>query len=325
MTTHPIRVGIVGLGAIGERLIQAFKPYAEIEVSAVCDINVERAKQVASDLGGIKWYTQHKELLKQSDVDIVYVAVPPAFHHGVVLDTLQAKKHLLCEKPLANSAEEAQTMLEAVEKAGVIHAMNFPLNYATSTLKFAQLIEEGYVGELKRIGLTMHFPEWPRLWQQNAWVGGKEQGGFILEVGAHFIQLIQRIFGPITQIQSELQFPEDPKACETGVIARMELDDGTPILVDGLSQIAGEEHLALTIYGTEGTLSLENWRQLKGAKLGETMKEISIEDVTPQAGLIENLIQAVQGKEAELYDFQVGYQVQLVLEALRNPDHKVGN
>lgn len=322
MTTQPIRVGIVGLGAIGERLIQAFKPFTEIEVSAVCDIHADRAKQVSADLGGIKWYTQHTELLKQLDIDVVYVAVPPAFHHEVVLDTIQAKKHILCEKPLANSAEEAHSMLEAVEKAGVIHAMNFPLNYSSSTLKFARLIEEGYVGEVKRIGLKLHFPDWPRQWQQNAWVGGKEQGGFIMEVGAHFIQLIQRIFGPITQIQSELQFPGNPKACETGVIARMELDDGTPILLDGLSQIAGEEHLALTIYGTEGTISLENWRELKGAKLGETMKEISIEDVTPPLGLIENLIQAVQGNEAELYDFQVGYQVQLVLEALRNPDHE---
>jgi predicted dehydrogenase len=324
MSANPIKVGIVGLGAIGERLIQAFKPHSEIEVSAVCDINAERAKQVATELGDIKWFTQHKDLLEKAEVDMVYVAVPPAFHQDVVLDTLQARKHVLCEKPLANSTEEAKVMLEAAERAGVIHAMNFPLNYSSSTIKFAQLIEEGYVGEVRRIGLTLHFPQWPRQWQQNAWVGGKEQGGFILEVGAHFVQLIQRLFGQITQIQSELQFPEDPKACETGIIARMELDDGTPILVDGLSQIAGEEHLALTIYGTEGTLSLENWRQLKGAKLGETLNEISVEDVTPPAGLIENLIQAVQGKPSELYDFNVGYEVQLVLEALRDPDRESG-
>jgi predicted dehydrogenase len=321
MATHPVRVGIVGLGAIGERLINTFKTYDEIEIKAVCDIAADRAKQVGEELGGVEWYTDHKALIAQPDVDLVYVAVPPIFHQAITLDVLQAKKHVLCEKPLANSVEEAKSMLEAAQQADVVHAMNFPLNYSASTLKFLQLIQEGYIGDLRRIGLLMHFPQWPREWQQNDWVGGREQGGYILEVGAHFIQLIQKAFGPITEVQSELQFPEDPKACESGVVAKMRLADGTPILVDGLSHIAGEERLALTAYGSKGTLSLENWRELKGGRLGEPLTEISIEDVQPPQGLMPNVVKAIRGQSADLYDFKVGYDVQVVLEALRHPQN----
>jgi predicted dehydrogenase len=315
--TDPIRVGIIGLGAIGERLINSFRSTDGIEIKAVCDIAVDRAKQVAEELGGIQWFTEYKDLIAQDDIDLVYVAVPPVYHHAVTLEALQAKKHVFCEKPLANSADEAKEMMEAAQQAGVIHAMNFPLNYSASTAKFLQLLKEGYIGEVRRIGLLMHFPQWPRAWQQNAWVGGREQGGYILEVGAHFIQFILKEFGPISDIQSELQFPEDPKASESGVIAKMKLANGTPVLVDGLSHIAGEERLALTVYGTEGTLSLENWRDLKGGKLGEQINDISTEDIQPHIGLIPSLVQGIRGQSADLYDFKVGYDVQVVLEALR--------
>ena len=86
----------------------------------------------------------------------------------------------------------------------------------------------------------MHFPEWPRAWQKNDWVGGREQGGFVLEVGVHFIQQTLKLFGEIHNIQTRLEFPEDPALCETGIIATAELADGTPVLIEGMSGIAGQ-------------------------------------------------------------------------------------
>jgi predicted dehydrogenase len=316
---NKIRVGIIGLGAIGDRLIPMFTSHPKIKITAVCDINEELARKLSSTLEGSSWYTDHQVMLEANQVDLVYIAVPPAFHESIALDVLKAKKHVLCEKPLANSVEEAKRMMEAAEQSGVVHAMHFPLNYSAPANKWLELLQEGYVGEIRRIGLQMHFPQWPRHWQQNAWVGGREQGGYILEVGSHFVQLILRGFGSIVEVQSDLQFPANPQACETGVIATMRLENGTPILVDGLSQIAGEEHLELTVYGSKGILSLQNWRELKGGKLGETVQELHTEDIEPPDGLIANLVLAIEGQKANLYDFRIGYEVQKVLEALRQP------
>jgi predicted dehydrogenase len=312
-----LHIGIVGLGAIGQRLIKQFTEHPEVEIVAVCDRLESLVSETADTLGGIQAFTDYKNLIADPYVDLIYVAVPPKFHYHIVKDVLKAKKHVLCEKPLANSLEEANEMAQLAKEAGVVHAMNFPLNYEKAATKFEELLSKNHVGELRRIQLTMHFPEWPRLWQKNDWVGGREQGGFVLEVGVHFIQQIMKLFGGIKNIQTRLELPQDPEKCETGIIATAELSNGIPVLIEGLSHIAGKEYIGFTVFGSEGILSLENWGELRGGKNGEELKAILIEETTPKQ-LIDELVLAVNGQEAELYDFEVGYQAQNVLEALRN-------
>ena len=311
-----LHIGIIGLGAIGQRLIKQFTEHPKVKIAAVCDRLESLARETADSLGGIQVYTDYKNLIADQRIDLVYVAVPPKFHHHIVMDVLKAKKHILCEKPLANSLEEAKEMADAAKEANVIHAMNFPLNYEQAATKFAEMISQNYLGKLRRLELTMHFPEWPRLWQKNDWVGGREQGGFVLEVGVHFIQQTLKLFGEIKNIQTRLELQNELDKCETGIIATAELVDGTPILIEGLSQIAGKEFIGFTAYGSDGTLSLENWGVLRGGKYGEELKSILFEDVTPKR-LIDEIVKAVNGEEAELYDFAVGSSAQEVLERLR--------
>ncbi|CAM4039098.1 Gfo/Idh/MocA family protein [Mesobacillus thioparans] len=311
-----IKVGIIGLGAIGQRLIKGFQGHAETEIAAVCDTMEERANEMAAELGGIPAFTNHKEMLETAKLDLVYVAVPPKFHHAVASDVIQKGIHILCEKPLANSVEEAESLLKQAQDAGIVHAMNFPLNYSAGSRSFAKLITENYVGKLRRVQLKMHFPEWPRPWQQNAWVASKDQGGYVLEVGVHFIQQVQKIFGRVTVKNVQLQFPEDPQASEIGILAMLELADGTPVWIDGMSQIAGKEEIAFTAYGSEGTLSLLNWGQLQGGKLGEEILPLQADDFLTDS-LIDHLVKAVKGDEAIIIDFAAGYDAQVVLERLR--------
>ncbi|MEH7384148.1 Gfo/Idh/MocA family oxidoreductase [Bacillus sp. JJ1521] len=311
-----VRVGVIGLGAIGERLIQGFNANKQTVVTAVVDTDKERATRMAEKLGGINWYDNHKDMLAEEKLDLVYVAVPPKFHHAVTMDIIEKGIHVLCEKPLANSVVEAKEMFDKAEQTGIIHAMNFPLNYSSPANTFDRMIKEGYIGKLRKLELSMNFPNWPRLWQQNDWVAGREQGGFVLEVGVHFIQLTQRIFGSITHLNSWLELPEDTSKCETGVIATLELEDGTPMVVNGMSQIAGAERIAYTAYGTDGTLSLVDWGKLEGGKLGEEILPIEMEKEV-NSTLIDHLVAAISGKESHLYSFEDGYKAQIILEKLR--------
>jgi predicted dehydrogenase len=312
-----IHIGIIGLGAIGQRLIKQFADHPEVKIAAVCDQLESLSKDTASSLGGVHAYTDYKLLVADEQVELIYVAVPPKYHHQIVMDVLEAKKHVLCEKPLANSLDEAKEMAEAAEKAGVVHAMNFPLNYGLAATKFGEMMSQNYIGKLRRLQLTMHFPEWPRSWQKNEWVGGREQGGFVLEVGVHFIQQTLKLFGDIKHIQTRLELPDNPEKCETGIMATAELSDGTPVLIEGLSQIAGNEYIGFTAFGTEGTLSLENWGELRGGRIGEDLKLITLEEKAAPISLINEPVKAIHGEEAELYDFGVGYRAQEVLEQLR--------
>ncbi|WP_409303400.1 Gfo/Idh/MocA family protein [Peribacillus sp. SCS-155] len=311
-----IKVGIIGLGAIGQRLIHQFNQHPSTQIAAVCDINQELAEKTAKTLGSIPFFMNHGEMLEKVQLDLVYVAVPPKYHHRVSTDVISKGIHILCEKPLANSLDEANIMLEQAQKADIVHAMNFPLNYSAGSNTFARLIKEHYVGTLRRLELVMRFPQWPRAWQQNEWVASKEQGGFVLEVGIHFIQQIQSIFGALSVRDRIIQFPEDPNASENSILATLYINEEVPFLIDGLSGIAGNEQIKLTAYGTEGTLSLVNWGLLEGGKLNEEVAPLQA-DQDLEESLIDHLVTAIQGKEATIIDFAAGYQAQGILEQLR--------
>ncbi|WP_202079818.1 Gfo/Idh/MocA family protein [Caldalkalibacillus salinus] len=313
-----VQLGVIGLGAIGQGLLQQLQAREDVQLSAVCDTQRAVAQRVAQEAGDIPYFTDYQALLANADADLVYVAVPPKYHERIVLDVLQAGKHLLCEKPLANAVDEAKRMKEAANEAGVVHAMHFPLHYQPGLIGFKERLQEGYIGQPRHIRLTMHFPQWPRLWQQNDWVAGREQGGYVLEVGVHWIQAMQSMFGRVTDVQSDIRFPSHNDACETDIIAQMKLEDGTPVLIEGMRDVAGEEHIEFAVYGTEGTLKLLNWKTLVGGKVGEPIEKLT--DGPIQKGkMIQELIAAVKGQEAEIYDFNVGYEAQVVLEALRRP------
>jgi predicted dehydrogenase len=311
-----IKVGIIGLGAIGQRLIKNFNDHPEVNIVSICDRIEERIQEVSNEIENVLSFSNHVQMLEEVELDLVYVAVPPKYHHQVVTDVIAKGIHVLCEKPLANSIEEAKSLFTQAREKGILHAMNFPLNYSAGSNTFAHLIQNGYIGDLRRVELKMHFPEWPRPWQHNDWIASKEQGGFVLEVGVHYIQQIQKIFGSVSVLNRSLQYPEDPKACEIGILAQMELADGTPILIDGLSGIAGTEEIKFTAYGTEGTLSLLNWASLEGGKVGEPIQDIEVEP-TLSHSLIDHLVKALKGENANIIDFYAGYEAQVVLENLR--------
>jgi predicted dehydrogenase len=312
------KVAIIGIGALGEGMVQVFSEHSMVELVAVCDTNLEKVEQCAS-LYKVEGFTNHVDMLGKVEVDMVYVAVPPKWHHDIAVDVIQAGKHILCEKPLANSLEEAENLLRLAKENNVVHAMNFPLNYINNTRRFEELWLEGYIGRLRKVELSMQFPTWPRHWQQNSWINTREQGGFVFEVTGHFIQLIQRFFGPIVNVERELEFPDDPSLPETGIIAKMRLENGVPITFNGISGLAGleEQHLRLTAYGTEGTLSLIDLMKLKAGRIGEEYLEIELDNNHFWNELICEFVAAIDGRASELYDFQVGYDVQVVLEELR--------
>lgn len=316
--TQLLKIGIVGTGMMAERMMASFETHPRLQITGICDINEERVNELAEKFNTTA-YTRHEDLLQNEQLDIVYVAVPPKWHHEVATAVLKKGIHILCEKPLANSVEEAAELLKLSQEKGVVNAMNFPLNYEEGTRKFEELIQEGYAGAIRRVELRMEFPKWPRPRQQNSWISTREQGGFVFEVAGHLVQQILRTFGPITDVQSDLELPEDPTLSEVGIMATMQLESGGKVYFSGITGTAGthSQDIELTAFGTEGTVKLSNYSHLTAGKIGEDMAHIPLEDKVRTEELIDAFASAVDGQGGELYDFQVGYDVQVVLENLR--------
>ncbi|MGC5771107.1 Gfo/Idh/MocA family protein [Paenibacillus pabuli] len=321
MTT--IKMAVVGLGKMGLHMIQEAEQAnlsENVEIVAVCDSREEHLVTFAVSHPDTKMYTDYKQMLDEHSVDLLYIAVPPKFHYPVVMEALKRQIHVFCEKPLANSVEEARAMLVGAEKAGVVHAIHFSMPHEPSVVKLQQLIEQQTIGTIRKMDLILQFPQWPRAWQQNEWITSREQGGFILEVGIHWIHMIQTVFGAIRVIDSQVQYPQNTDECEHDIQAAMELEDGTRVQLNGIAHIAGEERVSMIVYGTEGTIALENWDQLWSGPVGQPLGPVEVQESLSQLPVLKHVIARIEGKPAKIYDFNDGYQAQLILEALRNPN-----
>ncbi|WP_019424502.1 Gfo/Idh/MocA family protein [Paenibacillus sp. OSY-SE] len=323
MTSRKIRLAIIGLGNMGQHMIRLvnkpeFQP--EIELTAICESNDHSRQQCLEKYPELKYYADYQLLLDNTDIDLLYVAVPPAFHHDVVSAALRKNIHVFCEKPLANSLEEAKRLLLMAREAGVVHAIHFSMPHEPAVRQMKKMVAEEAIGAIRKIDLILQFPKWPRDWQHNSWISSRQQGGFVLEVGVHWIHVMQKLFGRITHVQSELEFSEQPDRCEIGVRAKMLIADGVPVQLNGMSEFAGEERVSLVVYGTTGTIALENWSELFAGSIGQPLQPVAADDELGEPPVLKHVIQAIRGEQADLYDFHDGYDAQVVLEALRHPE-----
>lgn len=314
MTNTPVRVGIIGAGAVGSGIARAFAANPETPVTYIVDTNAEQAATLATELKAPRWATDYQEMLAGDFVDMVYVGVPPKLHHRIALEVMAAGKHILCEKPLAINVKEAHEMAEAAAQAGVVNAVQFPLPRHGGTRTFKQRVAEGYLGDLRRIDVKLQYTTWPREWQQNPWIATREQGGPVREVTPHIFQVILDNFGPILRVRADMDYPADPTRCETGAFGVLELANGRFATVNVLTSIARPEETTFTAYGTEGTLQLREYVNPYGAKGLDELQ--AIEASLPTIRTSDLMLNAIRtGDKTELIDFATGLQVQQVLEA----------
>lgn len=314
MTHTPVRVGIIGAGAVGARIARAFATHPETPVTYIVDTNAELAAKLADELKAAHWSTDYRAMLADDFVDLVYVAVPPRLHHRIALDVIAAGKHILCEKPLAMDAREAREMAEAAEKAGVVHAVQFPLPRSGGTRTFGQLVAEGYLGDLERIDIKLQFTAWPREWQQNPWIATREQGGPVREVGPHMIQTVMAHFGPIVRVRADMDYPDDPTRCERGAFGVLQLASGKFVTLNVLTGIARPEEVSFTAYGSAGTLQLRAYVQPYGAKGLNELQPIAA--TLPDIRVSDQMLNAIRkGDKTALVDFADGLRIQQVLDA----------
>jgi len=138
--------GVIGTGIFGENHALVYSRLPEAELVAVCDIDAERAKAVAEKYGARTHYTDYQELLKNPDIQAVSVATPDFAHRDIAVAAAQAKKHILCEKPLATTLEEAQEIVNAADEAGVKLMVDYHNRINPPFVAAKQSIEAGEIG-----------------------------------------------------------------------------------------------------------------------------------------------------------------------------------
>jgi len=303
---------LIGLGVVGERIINQILNHDSSEIIAVYDENKERLEEVAA-----KYQlpvAENVEGLLLTKPNWVYIGTPPVSHATLAEQAASHGLNILSEKPLAHDAADGEKMVAAAASADVQTAMHFPLMYSPVIQSLKQAVLEGELGEVVRIELQTYFPVWPRPWQQNPWIGSRQQGGFIREIFPHYLQVLHHIFGDLNILSHEITYPQDEELCETGVSALAKTESGIPVLLNGLTGIGQKERLEFKVYGTNKVMTIRNWSELWVSEQGQDEVQI-VPDIKPKS-LIDSCHGLVNGEEVLTVPFEEGLKVQKWIDQL---------
>src|ERR1700738_298317 len=148
-----IRWGVLSTARIGlNHVIPAMQQGTYCEVTAIASRDKQRADAVAQQSGIAKAYGSYAELLADPDVDAIYIPLPNELHVPWSIKTLEAGKHVLCEKPIALTADEAQTLLDAAAQYPHLKVMEaFMYRFHPQWQRAKQLVSDGAIGDLRTI------------------------------------------------------------------------------------------------------------------------------------------------------------------------------
>jgi predicted dehydrogenase len=168
-TTERLGVAVVGAGYWGPNLIRNFRSAADWDLRAVCDLDTARAHAVLGDRSGVEVTESLSELLGRDDIDAVAIATPARTHHHIARAALEAGKHVLVEKPLADSVVAGQEMVEVARREGLTLMADHTYCYTPVVQKIRELVAEGALGELLfvdsvRINLGLIQPDVDVFW-----------------------------------------------------------------------------------------------------------------------------------------------------------------
>ncbi|MFA7371928.1 MAG: Gfo/Idh/MocA family oxidoreductase [bacterium] len=145
-----LKVAVIGMGGRGLFFCDIFNTNPRSEVVAVCDLDMKRLDAVRECLGAkTAYYQDSLQMLSEMDIDAVVVATNDTDHKEPVLQVLQAGRHCLVEKPMAQSLEDCDAMIAAAEKAGKILGVGLELRYCTLFQQMKEIIDRGDIGEIK--------------------------------------------------------------------------------------------------------------------------------------------------------------------------------
>ena len=223
MTMEKISVAVIGAGMAGQAHAYAYRNATmdpalagtEIELSTIADFDPALARSVARRFGFARAAGDVEAVLEDPAIDAVSVALPNFAYADVIPALLAAGKHVLAEKPLGRTAEEAHGFASAADAAGLVHAVGFSWRRLAAVEAIAQLIADGGIGDVWHASawyLTDYAstPGTPLSWRYDQERAG---GGAILDVGAHVIAVLEHVAGPIRRVvaaDARTLIPERP-------------------------------------------------------------------------------------------------------------------
>lgn len=327
---------------------------AGFDVKALVGRDGEKARKRAEMMGVPHGLDSLDAALALPGVDAVAVSTPPHSHEAIVLESIAAGKHVVCEKPFAQDAAAGRRMLEAAEAAGVVHLLGCEFRWATGQAVAARAIAEGLIGEPRMATFLFQMPalapadaEVPEWWRRE-----EDGGGWLGAYASHIIDQVRVSAGEFTGVSASLQIvaersPELPWTADDSYTVHFRTESGLEGMLQSSSAARGSLASCTRFVGSKGTLSIEGDTVSVADASGERQLEVPEDlrlpppspppsellsttydmlhslgtDVGPYTRLYENFAAQIEGRpvasDPRAATFADGVAVQAVLDAIR--------
>lgn len=312
-TAH--KVGIIGLGIMGRRMLEHMLLHERFEPVALWDPSAE-ACALASELAPSVLIADSAEAVIAAS-DLVYLACPPVPRKAYALAAAETGTAVFLEKPLGVDVAESRDLVERLEQAGIPAAVNFTQAAGEA---LATVTSDTAMGAPAGIDIVVTYPRWPRAWQVEAdWLRFAAEGGYTREVISHFIFFSSRVLGPLKLLWSHPTYPSDPALCETHIAARLENADGVPVSV--FASVGGEQpdRQEVTIKGTDKSYRVSEFYLLSASE-GGPFEEAATPPANPRAvslkGQLDEMDKAMLRDPHKLATIREALHVQELIESM---------
>ena len=227
MASAKPRIGIIGVGFGAQVHAPAFRSEGW-DVAAICSRSREKAQKAAAEAGIAAAYTDPMELIRRDDLAAVSIITPPNAHHSLAIAALRAGKHVMCEKPFAMDARQAQEMVDAAEKAGRTAMVAHEFRHAPQRAYIKQLLAEGAIGRFRLCTIELFLDRYVTAQPRPlTWIARKADGGGLLgALGSHYIDGLRDWFGEVASVSGRLAvLRPDLVDAATGKPAKADADD----------------------------------------------------------------------------------------------------
>ncbi len=334
-----VRCAVIGAGRIGLEHLQKLAQCPQASVVALAESNMERARTASDKFRISRSYADYRDLLDQPDIDAVTVAVPNYLHAPVAIEALEARKHVLLEKPMAVNGKEAAKIVLTARKMKRILMVNQPFRFKRETQIAKQVVERGDLGEIYHARcFWLRRSNIPRI---GSWFTQKQLagGGCTIDLGVHILDACLHLVGDFkvnsVSAQSFAKFgprdagewnwgkreidPKKPFDVEDSCIALLRCSGGRTILLEvswAGHHAGGNREYGIDLLGTDAGLSLYPARRFRNGASGYETIELSSPKVPYGEESAHHFIQCIVEGKRPLVALEEPLEVQLILDAI---------
>ena len=252
-----LRFGLIGCGTAGVFHARSIEALDGLQLYGVYDFSPESSRRFAEQYGARAFDTL-EALLACSEIDAVCICTPSGLHAAQALAAIEKGKHVLIEKPLATTVEDARRIVYAAEQAGVVVDVVAQLRLADSVCRIRKAIADGELGKLTLCTLDMAYYRSEEYYTASAWRGTwkMDGGGALMNQGIHGMDLLLYLLGPVKSVSGLAKTLARPIETEDTAAAVLEFENGVLCCVSAATSVYPGSPRCLRLHGTKGSITL---------------------------------------------------------------------